>query len=69
MLDLSHISKLPDEALVSVQTLAALTNQGVSTVWRKFSTEPGYPEPIRLGKRCTRVRLGSIRSFIAGKVA
>ncbi len=69
MIDLSHISKLPDEALVSIQTLAALTEQGISTVWRKLSTDPDYPEVVHLGTRCTRVRLGEVRKLIANKMA
>ena len=69
MFDLSHVSKLPDEALVSVRVLAGLTGQGVSTVWRKFGNEPGYPKPIKVGTRCTRVNLGDIRAFVAAKAA
>lgn len=69
MLDLTHISKLPDEALVSVQVLALLTGQGVSTVWRKFNTEPDYPAPVHLGPRCTKVVLGNIRQYVAKKAA
>lgn len=69
MLDLQYISKLPDEALVSIETLALLTGQGKSTVWRKFHKEPHYPEPIHLGTRCTKVVLGQIRAYISLKAA
>lgn len=67
--DLRQIDQLPDSALVSVQVFAALTGQSVSTVWRKFNNEPGYPTPVRLGTRCTRVKLGDVRGYIAGCVA
>lgn len=69
MQDLRHIGKLPDEALVPVPVLAALTQQGTSTAWRKLASDPDYPKPIRLGNRCTRVRLGDIRAYIAGRAA
>lgn len=46
----------------------ALTGQGVSTVWRKLSTDPDYPTTVRLGNRCTRVRMGDIRKLIQARV-
>lgn len=67
--DLSHIDKLPDAALIDVPTFALLTDQGVSTAWRKFATDPSYPKLIRLGNKCTRVRLGDYRALIAGRAA
>ncbi len=66
MQDLRHIDKLPDTALIDVPTFATLTDQGVSTAWRKFASDPSYPKLIRLGTRCTRVRLGDVRALIAG---
>lgn len=64
MKKLRDTDNLPDEALVSIPVLAALTGQGVSTVWRKLGRAPGYPKPIKLGERCTRVRLGDVRRLI-----
>lgn len=69
MQDLRHLENLPNEALVSVAILAAITDQSTSTAWRKLGKEPGYPKPIKLGNRCTRVRMGDIRAFIASKAA
>lgn len=69
MLDLKHLSNLPDEALVSIETLALLTGQGKSTCWRKFNSEPNYPKAIHLGTRCTKVVLGDIRKYVALKAA
>ncbi len=66
--DHQRITNLPDEALVSVATFAALTDQGISTVWRKLATDPDYPTTVRLGNRCTRVRMGDIRKLIESKV-
>ena len=65
--DQQRIANLPDEALVSVATFAALTEQSVSTVWRKLGTDLDYPATVRLGNRCTRVRMGDIRKLIASK--
>lgn len=66
--DHQRITNLPDEALVSVATFAALTQQGISTVWRKLATDPDYPATVRLGNRCTRVRMGDIRKLIESRV-
>ncbi len=67
MQDLRHIDKLPDTALIDVPTFATLINSGVSTTWRKLASDPTYPKLIRLGTRCTRVRLGDVRALIAGR--
>lgn len=67
--NLAYIAGLPDEALVPVPVFAKLTQQGVSTTWRKLGADPTYPKIIKLGTRCTRVRLGDIRAFIAGRAA
>ena len=64
MADLRHLDTLPDSALVSIPVLAALTQQGVSTVWRKLAIDPTYPPVIKLGARCTRIKLGDIRKLI-----
>lgn len=69
MQDLRHLDKLPDSALVPIPVLAALTHQGISTAWRKLATDPTYPKVIRLGARCTRVRLGDVRALLAGGAA
>lgn len=62
--DLSHIATAPDETLITIPVMAALTSQGISTVWRKLSDDPRYPEKIKLGNRCTRVRLGDVRRLL-----
>ena len=64
----SLFADLPDEALVTVKTVAAVTSEGVSTIWRKAQTDPNL-KPIKLGKRCTRFRVGGCRAYMRGEVA
>lgn len=68
-LNISGFDQLPDGALTSVKVIAALTGNGVSTVWRHAALDPDFPKPIRLSARCTRFRVGEVRAYIAGKVA
>lgn len=65
MNDLRHLDKLPDSALIPIPVLAALTQQGISTVWRKLAIDPTYPPVVRLGARCTRVKLGDVRRLLS----
>ena len=67
--DVSHFDKLPDGALVPVKALGAILDAGNSTIWRRAKTEPDFPQPIRLGAKCTRWRVGDIRAFIAARTA
>jgi len=64
MRTLRDIENLPDEALLSIPHFAELIGQATSTTWRKLGRAPGYPEPIKLGARCTRVRLGDVRRLL-----
>ena len=67
--NVSHFDQLPDSAMVPVKSFGAVLNAGNSTIWRRAKTEPDFPQPIRLGTKCTRWKVGDIRAFIAGKVA
>ena len=63
--DLSIIQTMPDDALISIQVFAQLTGQGLSTVWRKIGAgTKGYPKPVYLGTRCTRLKLGDVRKLL-----
>ncbi len=64
---LSQFADLPDEALASIKTVAAITEEGVSTIWRKAKTDPNL-KPIKLGNRCTRFRVGGVRAYMRGEV-
>jgi predicted DNA-binding transcriptional regulator AlpA len=65
MKDLRHLDQMPDSALIPIPVFAKLAGQGLSTVWRKLAEDPKYPETIRLGARCTRVRLGDVRKLLS----
>lgn len=59
---LAEYPRLPDEALVPVETVSVVLGLGQSTVWRK-SARGEMPAPVRLSDRCTRWRVGDIRRF------
>lgn len=69
--DLNKFDGLPNEAMVPIKTFAAMIDAGTSTIWRrcKEESESGFPQPVRLGARCTRFSVGSIRKFIAARAA
>lgn len=67
--DISHFDKLPNAAMVPVATVGAVFESGVSTVWRRARNEPNCPQPVRLGAKCTRWRVGDIRAFIEARAA
>lgn len=67
--NISHFDLLPDSAMVTVKAFSAMLDAGDSTVWRRAKNEPDFPQPFRLGSKCTRWKMGDIRAFIAGKAA
>ena len=61
-------ASLPD-ALLKIQTVAAITGLSPSTIFRKLAADPPqFPEPVRLGKRCTRWKSASVRAWLAAQV-
>ncbi len=54
-----------DDALMSLRTLGTLADLSVPTLYRRAKTDPTFPELIHLGSRCTRVRAGSARVWLA----
>ena len=67
--NVSHFDQLPDSAMVPVKSFSAVLNAGDSTIWRRAKAEPDFPQPIRLGVKCTRWKVGDIRAFIAARAA
>lgn len=67
--NVSHFDQLPDSAMTTVKTLSAVLDIGESTAWRRAKTEPHFPQPVRLGAKCTRFRVGDIRAFAQGGAA
>lgn len=60
---------LPDETFVPVKVFPLMAGIAVSTAWRRAKLEPDFPKPVRLGRRCTRFRLGDIRRFLTEREA
>ena len=59
---------LPD-ALLKIQTVAAITGLSPSTIFRKLAADPPqFPEPVRLGTRCTRWKSASVRAWLSAQV-
>ncbi len=67
--DVSHFDKLPNSAQISIQALAVVNGQGVSTLWRNCKEDPDFPRPIRLSPGCTRFNVGDIRAYLLKKAA
>ena len=61
-------ASLPD-ALLKIQTVTAITGLSPSTIFRKLAADPPqFPEPVRLGTRCTRWKSASVRAWLAAQV-
>jgi predicted DNA-binding transcriptional regulator AlpA len=67
--DISHFDQLPNSAMVSVKVFSALISAAESTIWRRAKLEPDFPQPNKLGEKCTRFKVGNIRKLIASEVA
>jgi predicted DNA-binding transcriptional regulator AlpA len=63
----TNFDRLPDSALVAVNTAAAVLGIGVSTAWAKAQRDPTFPQFRAYGPKCTRTTAGEIRRYIAGK--
>jgi len=66
--DIERFDNLPDSGLVSVTTVAAVTDLGRSTIWRKSRTDPRL-KPIVLDPGVTRFLVKGVREYMRGTVA
>ena len=55
---------LPDSALISDRTVAALLESSRATVWR-WTREGRIPKPVKLGPNLTRWQVGPLRAALA----
>lgn len=64
-----HAAQLAD-ALLKIQTVQAITGLSAPTIYRKVAAKD-FPEPVRLGTRCTRWRAGAVMAWLqaVGKAA
>jgi len=58
------------DALLRLATVEAITGLGRSTIYAKLKTpENQFPQPVRIGTRCTRWRAGDVTAWVAAQVA
>ncbi len=62
-----HAAQIPD-ALLKLQTVCALTGLSRATIFRKTAAG-SFPQPARLGTRCTRWRAGDVTAWLAKTAA
>lgn len=62
---IAGFDQLPDSALVNVPTGAAVVGEGESTFWKKARHSADHPKIVKLSTRCSRVRVGEIRAYLA----
>ena len=64
-----HVAQL-SSALLRISTDEAITGLGKSTIYAKLKANDGsFPQPIRLGARCTRFRAGDVQAWLAAQAA
>ena len=51
------------DALLRVRTVSYATGLSVASLYRKLAAKE-FPEPVRLGKRCTRWKAADVRAWI-----
>jgi prophage regulatory protein len=54
-------------ALLRLQTVTALTGLSASTIYRMCAANT-FPQPVKLGARCTRWRAGDVQAWLQGVV-
>jgi predicted DNA-binding transcriptional regulator AlpA len=63
-----HVAEIAD-ALLTLKTASAVAGLSSATLYRRAASDPTFPKLIRLGKRCTRVRAGELRLWLAAQGA
>ncbi|MCV2367432.1 helix-turn-helix transcriptional regulator [Roseateles oligotrophus] len=62
-----HVLQLQD-ALLKMQTVTQAAGISPATVYRGVAAGT-FPQPVRMGKRCTRWRAADVRAWIQAQVA
>lgn len=55
------------DALLKIQTVSAVTGLSTATIYRRAKVQQ-FPEPVRLGQRCSRWKAGAVRAWLAAQV-
>lgn len=62
-----HAAEFAD-SLLRLRTVEAITGLGRSTIYAKLKAGDGsFPQPIRIGARCTRFRAADIQAWLAAQ--
>lgn len=61
-----HAAQIAD-ALLKLQTAAAVSGLSETTLYRKAASDPTFPKLIRMGARCTRIRAGDLTAWLAAQ--
>lgn len=59
---------LPD-ALLTLKTASAVSGLSEATIYRKAASDPTFPRLVKMGSRCTRIRAGSLTTWLAAQAA
>lgn len=62
-----HAAQVAD-ALLRLATVEALTGLSRSSIYAKLARQE-FPQPVRLGARCTRFRAGDVQAWLAAQAA
>ncbi|MBU0641858.1 MAG: AlpA family phage regulatory protein [Alphaproteobacteria bacterium] len=57
------------ETYITDLQLAARFSVHRSTPWRWAKTEPGFPQPVKLGPQCSRWKLSEIEAWESARAA
>lgn len=60
-----HVAQIA-EALLILRNVCALTGLSPSSVYRRLARHD-FPQPVRLGNRCTRWRAGDVTAWLAAQ--
>ena len=63
-----HVAQL-DDALLKMTTAAAIAGLSQPTLYRRAASDPTFPKLVRLGRRCTRIRAGDLKRWLAEQAA
>jgi prophage regulatory protein len=62
-----HVMQLAD-ALLRISTVQTVTGLSKSTIYTKLANNE-FPQPIRLGARCTRFRAADVTAWLVSQAA
>ena len=64
--NISSFDTLPNEAVVDLKTVRALSSRSKTSIYRDIAAGR-LSKPIRIGPQAVRWRVGNVREYLAGK--